>query len=203
MKIMRFWLPAVLVIGLMASVWALPQMSSGKEMSAQDKQMMEMMAKYGTPGKDHEFLKKYVGEWNVEVKSWMKPGDPPALGTGTLKSKLILDGRFVICHFDGMMMDMKYMGLEIIGYDMFQKKYVTFWIDTMGTGFFITSGMLDASGQVLTETGTMPDMMTGGTLKVKDVTTFMPDGNYRYEMFMVAPDGKEFKSMELVAKKKI
>ena len=73
----------------------------------------------------------------------------------------------------------------------------------MGTGFFMTSGMLDASGMVLTETGTMPDMISGGMQKVRDVTTFMPDGSYRFEMFMFMPDGKEFRSMELVAKKKM
>ena len=63
----------MLVAALTAPVWALQQASSTKEMSAQDKQMMEMMEKYGTPGKEHELLKKFVGEWNVEVKSWMKP----------------------------------------------------------------------------------------------------------------------------------
>lgn len=203
MKGTRYWLLAVLIAGLTAPVWALQQTSATKEMSAQDKQMMEMMEKYATPGKDHELLKKFVGEWNVEVKSWMKPGEQPMTSTGTMRSRLILEGRYVSCHFDGMMMGRKYTGLEIIGYDKFQKKYVTLWIDTMGTGFFLTSGLLDASGMVLTDTGTMPDPMTGGMQKVKDVTTFLPDGNYKYEMFMAMPDGKELKTMELVAKKKI
>jgi len=203
MKSTRLWLTAGLIVGLLAPVWAFPQMSSGQEMSAQDKQMLEMMEKYGTPGKEHEFLKKFVGDWMVEMKSWMKPGDPPMMSKGTIKTRPIFDGRYVEGRFEGMMMDRKYLGLEIIGFDRFQKKYITLWIDTMGTGFFTTSGMLDASGMVLTETGTMPDPMTGGTQKVKDVTTFMPDGSYKFEMFMVMPDGKEFKSMEFVAKKKM
>lgn len=203
MKITRCWLLAVLVAGLTAPVWALQQTAPTKEMSAQDKQMMDMMEKYATPGKDHELLKKFVGEWNVEVKSWMKPGEPPMTSTGTMRSRLIFEGRYVSCHFDGTMMGRKYMGLEIIGYDKLQKKYVTLWIDTMGTGFFLTSGLLDASGLVLTDTGSMPDPMTGGVQKVKDVTTFLPNGNYRYEMFMATPDGKEIKTMELVAKKKM
>lgn len=203
MKTTRLWLLAVLAAGLMAPVWALQQTSATQEMSAQDRQMMEMMEKYATPGKDHELLKKYVGEWNVEIKSWMEPEGAPFTSQGTMKSKLIFDGRYVSCHFEGLMMGRKYMGLEIIGFDNFQKKYVTIWIDNMGTGFFMTSGMLDASGMVLTETGTMPDMISGGMQKVRDVTTFMPDGSYKFEMFMFMPDGKEFRSMELVAKKKM
>jgi len=202
MKSMRWWLAAILIVGLTAPVWAFPHQPSGQEMSAQDKQMMEMMEKYGMPGKEHEFLKKFVGDWTVEMKSWMKPGDPPMMGKGTIKTGLLFDGRYVKGQFEGMM-DRKYAGLEIIGFDRFQKKYITLWIDNMGTGFFTTGGMLDASGMVLTETGTMPDPMTGGMQKVKDVTTFKPDGSYTFEMFMIMPDGKEFKSMEFVAKKKM
>ena len=95
MKTTRLWLLAVLVAGLMAPVWALPQTSATQEMSAQDRQMMEMMEKYATPGKDHELLKKFVGEWNVEIKSWMEPEGTPFTSQGTMKSKLIFDGRYV------------------------------------------------------------------------------------------------------------
>jgi hypothetical protein len=38
--------------------------------------------------------------------------------------------------------------------------------------------------------------------KVKNVTTFMEDGKYKFEMFMVMPEGKEFKSMEFLATRK-
>ena len=48
------------------------------------------------------------------------------------------------------------------------------------------------AGNVLTETGTSPDPMTDGKTmqKYKNVTTFMGDGKYKFEMFMVMPDGK-------------
>ncbi len=75
----------------------------------------------------------------------------------------------------------------------------------MSTGFVVTSGVLDASGEILTETGAWPDPMTEGKQmqKVKNVTTFLEDGKYKFEMFMVMPDGKEFMSMELLATRKI
>jgi hypothetical protein len=177
-------------------------MTPAQEMSAQDKLMMETMMRYAMPGKNHELLKKYVGDWDIETRTWAKPGDQPMMSKGTQKNQLIFDGRYIMCQFEGMMMGQKFMGMEIIGYDLFQNKYVTFWIDTMSTYFFLTTGTLDASGKVLTETGMSPDPMTGGTQKVKDVTTFLPDGRYKFEMFMVGPDGKEFKSMELLATRK-
>lgn len=200
----RFLFLAAMIAVFLVLILAVPGMSSAQEMSDQDKKMMEMVMKYGTPGKSHELLKNFVGNWDVEMKSWSKPGGEPMKSKGSEKNELIFDGRFVKCQFEATMMGMEFMGLEIIGYDLYQNKYVTFWIDNMSTSFVQTSGMLDPSGKVLTETGEWPDPMTEGKKmqKVKNVTTFMEDGKFKFEMFMIMPDGTEFKSMEFLATRK-
>lgn len=38
--------------------------------------------------------------------------------------------------------------------------------------------------------------MTGGTSKVRTVMTLVGPAEYLYELYMVGPDGKEFKSLE-------
>jgi len=117
-----------------------------------------------------------------------------------MKNQLIFDGRYLKSEFEGLMGGMPGKGLEVIGYDLFKNRYTTFWIDSWSTGFVFTSGTLDAPGKVLTETGMFPDPMTDGKTvqKVKNVTTFMEDGKYKFEMYMVMPDGKESKGMELI-----
>lgn len=204
---MRFWcvlLMATVVIAGPAVTWAAgAEQVSGQDKPTMDKQMMDVMMKYGTPGKNHEFLKKYVGDWDIEVKNWAAPGAEPMMSKATENFQLIFDGRFVEGQFDGLMMGQGFKGRQIIGYDLFQNKYVSFWIDSMSTAFFLTTGMLNAAGNVMTDTGTWPNAMTGGTQKVRFVTTFMPDGKYTFEMFMPAPDGKEFKSMQLTATRKM
>ncbi|MEW5902361.1 MAG: DUF1579 domain-containing protein, partial [Acidobacteriota bacterium] len=159
--------------------------------------------KYGVPGKNHEFLKRFVGAWDLEVKAWMQPGAQPMMSKGMMNNELIFDGRFIRCEFEGTMMGQPFKGLEIIGYDLFQNKYITLWIDNSSTAFFLTTGTLDASGKVLTDTGTWPDAMTGGTSKVKNLTTIIGPDKYMFEMFMMMPDGKEFKYMEFVATPKM
>ncbi len=118
---------------------------------------------------------------------------------GTIQSQLIFDGRYVVSQFEGMMGGMASNGLEVIGYDLLKNLYTTFWIDSWSTTFLFTSGKLDASGTVLTESGTFPDVMTDGKTmqKVKNVTTFPADGKYTFVMYMVGPDGKEWKGLEL------
>lgn len=206
MKLSRFLSLAVLITGVnILLVHALPSIVGGQEMSAQEKKMMDQMMKYGTPGKGHEFLKRYVGDWDVVISTWQSPGAPAQMSKGTMKNQLIFDGRYLKSDFEGVMGGMTFKGFEVIGYDLFKKMYRTFWIDSMSTGFLTTSGTLDMAGNVLTETGTSPDPMTDGKTmqKFRNVTTFMGDGKYKFEMFMVMPDGKASKGMELVCTRKM
>jgi hypothetical protein len=206
MKLSRLVLLAAVFMGLnILFVQALPQVAGDQDMSAQDKKMMEQMMKYGTPDKNHELLKKYVGDWDVDISTWQDPMAKPQMSKGTAKNTLILDGRYVKSDFEGMMGEMKFQGLEIIGYDLFKKMYTTFWVDSMSTSFLATTGTINTAGNVLTETGMSPDPMTDGKTmqKYRNVTTFISDGKYKFEMFMVMPDGKETKGMELVCTRKI
>lgn len=112
---------AVLLAAMAAFVPAIAQMPGRQETSAQDQKMMEQMMRYGTPGKEHELLKNYVGEWDVAISSWKDPLAEPEMTKGTMKNTLMFDGRYLKSDFDFMMGGMKAHGLEIIGYDLFKK----------------------------------------------------------------------------------
>lgn len=204
MKFTRFLALIVLVTGIEFLVLQiLPPLAARQDMSTQEKKMMDQMMKYGTPGPEHELLKKYAGDWDVEIISY-PPAGQPQKSMGAMKGALIFDGRYVKMSFEGLMGDMKFQGLEVVGYDLFKKMYTTFWIDSWNTAFTMTSGSLDKSGLVLTETGMFPDAMTDGKTmqKVKNITTFMGDGKIKFEMFMVMPDGQDVKGMELTYTRK-
>lgn len=204
MKFTRFLALIVLVTGIEFLVLQiLPPLAARQDMSTQEKKMMDQMMKYGTPGPEHELLKKYAGDWDVEITSYPPMGQPRK-SVGAMKGELLFEGRYVKMTFDGRMGDMPFKGLEVIGYDLFKKAYTTFWIDGWSTAFMTTAGSLDKAGLVLTETGSYPDAMTDGkTLqKVKNVTTFLADGKLKFEMFMVGPDGKDAKGLELLYTRK-
>ncbi len=204
MKFSRFLALVVLVTGIeFLMLQILPPLAARQDMSAQEKKMMDQMMKYGTPGPEHELLKRCVGDWDVMITSYPPMGQPQK-SMGTMKGTLLFDGRYVKMNFDGMMGDMKFQGLQVVGYDLFKKMYTTFWIDSWSTAFTTTSGTLDKAGMRLTETGSVPDPMTDGKTiqKVKNVTTFMGDGTFKFEMFMVGPDGQEAKGLELMYTRK-
>ena len=108
-----------------------------KHEKAMDPQaMMEVWKKLAQPGEPHKLFAGLAGSWTTQTKEWMEPGKPPMESTGTSEMKMLLDGRFLFQEYDGQMMGQPFSGVGIDGYDNLTKKYVTAWIDTMGTGIF-------------------------------------------------------------------
>lgn len=183
----------VLALSLSLSVGlaARPQPSQQDQEKAMEA-YMKMMA----TNENHAHLGRFAGEWNVTSKGWMKPGQEPQTSENSARAEMILGGRFLKIELKGTMFGQPFEGLQIIGYDNLKKKFITFWIDNSSTAFFLTEGSLDASSKTTTETGLWPDPLTGGTMGVKGITRLIGPDEFSYEMYMIGPDGKEFKSLE-------
>jgi hypothetical protein len=165
--------------------------------TAQDQQKaVEMYMKLGAVNENHAYLKAFVGEWKVAVKMWTFPGSPATASETTARGELILGGRFLSMAYSGTMMGQPFDGVQTIGYDNLQKKYVILWIDNTSTAFYMTTGIRDAAAKTMTEEGLWPDPMTGGRVRVRNVTKWHGPDEFSYESFMTLPNGKEFKSME-------
>jgi hypothetical protein len=173
------------------------------QVSEQDRQKAtDMYMKLMAVTENHDYLKQFVGKWDVKSTMWGFPGTPPSVSRNSYEWKLIMGGRFIMAHFSGTMMGQPFEGLQIIGYDNYQEKYISFWIDNTSTGFFMTTGTLEATRKIMTETGDWPDAMTGGTIKVRAVTKIIGPDEFVYEMFMQGPDGKEFQTLKNEARRK-
>jgi hypothetical protein len=163
--------------------------------------MAEMMAKWkeiNAKGPEHEKLKKMVGEWDTEMKCWMAPDAEPMASPGHATFRLILDGRYVEQKYTCDWMGEKFEGLGIDGYDRIKNKYVSLWLDNQSTGMLICEGTADASGKVVTYFGKMDDPIAGVKDKtVRSVARTIDDNKTVFEMYDTAPDGKEFKTMEI------
>ena len=91
--------------------------------------MMIAMEKAGAPGEHHKMLLKRVGKWDVVVKSWMAPGQPPMETKGTAEAKSILGDRYIQMNFTGSFMDKPFIGIGTTGYDNIKNKFIGTWID--------------------------------------------------------------------------
>ena len=168
------------------------------------KAMEEMMMKLASPGPNHERLKKLVGEWNLTVKWTMDPSQPMQETKSTSVVTSLMDGRYCQELSTGDMMGKPFNGMGITGYDNVLNKYVSIWLDNMGTGIMTSEGTADASGNVVNWTGQSSDPMTGKLAKFRLVTRFVDDDHHVFEMYAKSPDGKkEFKTMEITYERKM
>lgn len=158
--------------------------------------MMELWKKAATPGEPHKQFANLVGSWTTTAKEWMEPGKPPTESTGTAEMKMLLDGRFLYQEYNGQMMGQPFSGVAIDAYNNMTKKYVTAWMDSMGTGIFIMEGTGSADGKTITLKGSHPEP-GGGTMTHRAVWTLVDNNNQTFEMYGTHHGGKETKILEI------
>jgi len=161
------------------------------QMSAEQKAMMDKMAKAATPGAPHAMLAKLAGDWACTVKYQMDPSQPPQESQSAATITGLMEGRYIQEVDAGQMGGMPFNGMGVTGFDNVSGKYVSTWIDNMGTGIETSVGTADASGKVINWVATMNDPTTGKPTKSRMVTTIIDDNHHTLEMFNTPPGAKK------------
>ena len=198
---MRFL--SLTVATLCAALIVSPVLAKDKhhEKPMDEKAMMELWQQPGTPGDPHKQLESLAGSWTTETKHWMQPGKPPMESTGTVEMKPVLGERFLQQEYTGQMMGQPYSGIGTTGYDNLRKKYVSTWIDSMGTGIFVMEGTATADGTIITLKGGH-DEPGGGHMTHRAVWRLIDHNSQIFEMYGAHKGEKESKHMEIVYTRK-
>ncbi len=163
--------------------------------------MMEVYKKLGTPGEPHKQLASLAGSWTTKTKEWMEPGKPPMESTGVAEMKMLLDGRFLQQELTGDMMGQPYSGIGITAYDNLRKRYVSTWIDSMGTGIFTMEGTANTDGKTITLKGNH-DEPGGGHMTHRAVWKIVDSNTQTFDMYGTHRRGKEMKMLEITYTRK-
>jgi len=154
---------------------------------------------YSTPGEMQKMLAKSDGTWTGETTMWMENGAKPMMSKSEETNKMMFGGRYQITNHKGDFMGMPFEGMSIVGYDNSKKKFVSTWIDNMGTGIMNGEGDWNASTKSVEFKGKMTDpSRPGKDCDFREVFTFVDDNTQKLEMY--GPDsktGKEYKTMEI------
>lgn len=151
---------------------------------------------YMTPGKEHAVLAKFNGNWKEDLTMWMSEGAPAEKHTSTCTNKMIMNGLYQQSVHKGNMNGMPFEGVSTTGFDNAKKKFVSSWIDNMGSGIMYMEGTYDSTNKMLTLQGNMVDPMTGKPVDEKETITFIDDKTHMMEMYETK-NGKERKTMEI------
>src|SRR5690349_3077332 len=169
-------------------------------------EMMKQMMEMSKLNENHKLLADMNGSWNYNIKFWMNP-DPnakPQESKGTATRKSAMGGRYVVMDVtgkmqmpgeDGKMKDMQFKGMAVEGYDNVKKKFVSSWIDNMGTGIQFSDGTYDPATKTLTYTSEM-EMMPGMKTPDREVLK-MTDKDHMLLEWYETRGGQEKKTMEI------
>lgn len=195
----RFVPLTCLALLLLASPVMAKEKKQNKQMDPEA--MMEVWKQMATPGEPHKLFATLAGSWTTTSKEWMEPGKPPTESTGTAEMKMLLDGRFLYQEFTGNMMGQPFSGVGIDAYDNMTKKYMTAWMDTMGTGIFMMEGTASADGKTITLKGSHPEP-GGGKMTHRAVWKIVDNNTQTFDMYGAHHGGKEMKVLEITYSRK-
>lgn len=197
---------------LLFAAMSLTSLAQTKESPKKDEKqpseadMMAMMMELAQPGENHKLLANGVGTWTYAVRMWMNPDPsaPPSESTGVSTTKAVMGGRYFISEHkgkmqmpgpDGKMVDMDFNGIATDAYDNVKKKFVSSWIDNMGTGITISEGTYDAAAKTFIYHSEF-EMMPGMKTKMRQVIKIVDKDHHTLE-FLEDRGGQEVRTMEI------
>lgn len=194
--------PIRMALALLFSVGGFALAADKPAMAPEQQAAMQKAQMLGTPGPNHGALGPLTGNWTATARGWMKPGDKPMESQGMAVHSWVLGGRFLKQEYRGNWNGQPFEGLGYTGYDNVRNEYQSTWMDNMMTGIIKVTGTFDPASKTLKQSGTFGCPMTGekdmwqrSEWKINDNDT------NTYTGYSKGPDGKEFKSMEIVYKR--
>ena len=169
-------------------------------------EMMKMMMEMGKMNENHKLLASLDGTWSFNTKMWMS-GDPnskPEESKGTAVRKSVMGGRFVTMDVNGKfkmpdetgkMKDVEFKGMGIDAYDNAKQKFVSAWMDNMGTGIMMAEGTYDPATKTFTYTGEY-QMAPGMKQQIREVIKLTDKDHMVFEWYENR-GGTEAKTMEI------
>lgn len=165
--------------------------------AAQQKAWMD----YATPSAPHKMMAEEVGTWNCDMTFWMGPDAKPEKATSTADIKMVLGGRYQEGYYKGTMMGQPFEGKSTLAYNNASKEFTTTFIDNMGTGMMVAMGKWNDANKAIELKGDMVNPMNGKKTAYREMYTIVDANTRKMEMFDTK-EGKEYKSMEIVMKRK-
>lgn len=154
------------------------------------------------PSRDHGWLKQLVGEWEVHLKSYVLPDQPPVESTGTDTVRAV-GVHWIVAEMNFKMMGTSLTGLMSLGYDPQKEQFAGTWIDSFSGYLWVYKGTLNAAGDTMTLTTEGPSMQNlNETARYKEVITIKSDDVRTFKSTMETKDGEWITILEAAYKRK-
>ena len=183
-----------------------PKDSTAPDSMPSEAEMMRQMMEMAKLNDNHKLLASTEGTWSFVTKMWMN-GDSnskPEESKGTAVRRSIMGGRYVVMDVngkfkmpgpDGKPKEFDFKGHGIDGYDNAKQKFVSSWMDNMGTGIMTSEGTYDPAAKTLTYTGEY-QMTPAMKQQIREVVKLTDKDHMSFEWYENR-GGNEVKTMQI------
>jgi hypothetical protein len=161
------------------------------------KSVVDEMARYTSPGPQHQELSAFAGKWTTRTRVWENPEAKPVEFPGSAENKMILGGRFLEVESRSQMNGAETHGVGIYGYDAFKEKYSFYYIHDGETQALVGLGDRDSTGAI-TFSIAMDMPLAGEHGKaIRAVLRKASASRQLFEMYEKYLDDREWKVLEI------
>ena len=152
-----------------------------------------------TAAAGHEFLKRFVGEWDCESEAFIEP-DKPTKSKATMTGHML--GNFwAVVVVNGDVLGQPYHGQGTFGFDSQKKKFIGTWADSMSDFLWRYDGVVEGDKLVLNSEGPIPGE-PGKMIKSRDTWEFKGNDQVILTGEVQGPDGKMVPMMKATCTRK-
>ena len=187
--------------GNIPEVYAEEKAATPPQIEMLDDSVLEKLVKASEISEQDQLLAPLEGTWYYEIKYWTKDGAEPQISSGTAKSELILNGKYLhtqtnlILNIGGQ--NIPYGGWGLLGYDAAKKSYSSIWADNLHTGFITGSGLYNEKLNAIEEKGGFKNPLDAKERSYRSVLQFIDGETYTQTFFVTEKSKKEFKALEI------
>lgn len=146
--------------------------------------------------KEHQWLMRLVGEWEIEGEGTMGPDQPPVTWKGTESVRALGDYWTIGEGRSPMPGGGEMVSITTYGYDPAKGRFVGTFVSSVMTMMWLYEGSLDASEKVLTLDTEGPGMgQEGTTARYQDIVEMIDDDHRVLRSQVLTDDGQWFQFM--------
>jgi hypothetical protein len=165
-------------------------------------EMKKAMMEAATPLPQHKELAVFTGSWKTTGKMWMDPSkQEPEVFTGKSVVTMAMGGKFLQENYAGTWQGQKFNGSGVTSYNPATKEYTSIWYDSASPVMSSMNGSYSSADKTLTVAGTNYCPMSKESFKSRMTHKMINSNEQLMESFIVGPDGKEMKAMEIAYKR--
>jgi hypothetical protein len=197
MKLYRLAGLLAAALSLASPVLAQNAGSTAARSKASDAALVKALESAVTPGPGQARLEPMIGTFDVKIRTWLGPNQPPTESSGSCVNVWVLGHRYIQTMLSAKVMGEPFDGIGYTAYDNVGKIYQVAWMDGGSTAMTLYRGGFNGATKSATLKAVALNPVTGKPTPLELRLSIAENGDHMSELWGQGNGTAMFKMMEL------